>query len=95
MQMTHDKDSILIVLNLDLGYCTRSSVDKTRVNRMKSMEPLIMYISGKSAPLIFKYLLQPRTAEQVTKIQLVTCSLMLLFFFYSHHSKITHLKRKL
>lgn len=68
---------------------------KTGVSRTKSVEVVIIYISGNCGPLIFKYLLLPGAAEQVTEIQLVTGSLILLFFFYSNSSKITHLKQKL
>lgn len=61
---------------------------------MKSMELVIIYISGKSGPLIFKYLILARIAKQATEIQFVICSQMLLFFFYSNSSKMTNLKQK-
>lgn len=54
---------------------------------MKSMELVIIYISGKSGPLIFKYLLLARIEKQATKIQFVTWGQMLFFFFYSNSSK--------
>jgi len=59
------------------------------------MELVIIYISGKSGPLIFKYLLLARIEKQATKIHSVTWGQMLFFFFYSNSSKITNLKQKL